>query len=539
MKRNFVLTWAAVAASLVLGVEARGQVTRGQEFPDFTAKDAITGEQFSLSDLRGKVVLVDFWATWCGPCVRELPNVKRAYSKYKTRGFEIVSVSLDTDKQRFQRFVREKRMSWRHVMEGGGWKTRLARKYGVNSIPRMVVIGPDGVCIDANARGRSLDAAIRKGLDAMGDGGTPVAKDKPREPTRGAPRQRESEPRNRVPIELEAARAALAGLERPLEEVGRRIAELQDEIDGLRRQLPMPKDPARAERRADRIAEGLAELRHTMFMLGLLDEASASTLPSHPETAAGRSSSAWSRLNPFLQAAEQALTRMRDVAADLGRQLDDLESEIRGLESAIADGTASGSVSEQIDGLESQANAIALRLRAPMVTQLEVAGRMIAGCCQPFDDAGMLLGALDSRIAEMREAIEVAPRETQALRSMRDAFAEICTDLAGATEILELDVAQRAITLPTNPFAGRRLKDRRVLAEMAVQVEVAEQAAAALHAVVIERRSRFDELNEQVLILQGEIADRLEAGEPVGDLRPRYAELTQEVLALHDRTGGA
>ena len=113
MKHGFVLTWTAVAASLILGVEAWAQVSRGKECPDFTAKDAITGQQFSLSDLRGKVVLIDFWATWCGPCVRELPNVKRAYSKYKARGFEIVSVSLDTDKQRFRRFVREKRMSWR------------------------------------------------------------------------------------------------------------------------------------------------------------------------------------------------------------------------------------------------------------------------------------------------------------------------------------------------------------------------------------------------------------------------------------------
>jgi thiol-disulfide isomerase/thioredoxin len=538
MRRRFVLTWAAVAASLILGVEARAQVSRGKECPDFTAKDAITGQQFSLSDLRGKVVLIDFWATWCGPCVRELPTVKRAYSKYKARGFEIVSISLDTDKQRFQRFVRDKRMSWRHVMEGGGWKTRLARKYGVQSIPRMIVIGPDGVCIDANARGRSLDAAIRKGLDAIDDGGTSVTKDKPRAPKRGAPRPQGSV-KDSAPIELQAAAEALAGLEAPLEEVGRRITGLQGELDGLRRQLPVPKDPAQAERRADRIGTGLSDLRHTMYMLGLLDEASAPNLPPPPEAAELGRSSAWGRLNPFLQAAEQSLVRMRDATADFGKQLVDLESEIRSLERAIAEGTASGSVSEQIDALESQANAIALRLGAPMVTQLEVAGRIITGCCQPFDDVGMILGALDDRIAEVRESVDAAPRETKALRALRDAFGEVCADLTGATEILELDEAQRTITLPTNPFAGRRLTDRRVLAEMAVQVEIAQQAAAALHAVVIERRSRFDELNEQVLILQGEIADRIEAGEPVGGLRPRYAELTREVLALHDRAGGA
>jgi len=533
MKHGFVLTWTAVAASLILGVEARAQVSRGKECPDFSAKDAITGQQFSLSDLRGKVVLIDFWATWCGPCVRELPTVKRAYSKYKARGFEIISISLDTDQQRFQRFVRDKRMSWRHVMEGGGWKTRLARKFGVKSIPRMIVIGPDGVCIDASARGRSLDAAIRKGLDAIADGGASVTKDKPR-----APRPRGSVT-DSVPIELKAARQALVGLEGPLEEVGRRITELQGEIDGLRRQLPVPKDPARAERRVDRIGEGLADLRHTMFMLGLLDDASAPSLPPSREATDAGGSSAWSRLNPFLQAADQSLARMREATADLGKQLADLESEIRTLERTIADGTVSGSVSQQIDALESQANAIGLRLGAPMVTQLEVAGRIIAGCCQPFDEAGMTLGTLDSRIAEMRESVEAAPRETQALRTMRDAFGEICADLAGALEILGLEEAPRAITLPTSPFAGRRLKDRRVLAEMAVQVEVAQQAAAALHAVVIERRSRFDELNEQVLILQGEIADRLEAGESIGGLRPRYGELTREVLVLHDRASGA
>ncbi|MHC5005724.1 MAG: peroxiredoxin family protein [Planctomycetota bacterium] len=534
MKHSFVLTWAAVAASLVLGVEARAQVSRGRECPDFSAKDAVTGEQFSLSDLRGKVVLIDFWATWCGPCVRELPNVKRAYSKYKARGLEIVSISLDTDKQRFQRFVRDKRMSWRHVMEGGGWKTRLASKYGVKSIPRMIVIGPDGVCLDANARGRSLEAAIRKGLDAIEDGGASNTGDTPRKPTRRAPRSGGS-----VPVELEAARKALAGLKAPLEEVGRRITELQGEIDGLRRQLPVPKDPARAARQVDRIGKGLADLRHTMFMLGLLDEASAPSLPPPRETAEAGGSSAWSRLSPFLAAGEQSLARMREVTADMGKDLADLDSEIRTLAKTIADGTASGPVSEQIDALESQANAIGLRLGAPMVTQLEVVGRMIAGCCQPFDDAGMTLGTLDSRIAEMRESVEAAPRETQALRTMRDAFGEICSDLADASEILELDEARHEITLPTSPFAGRRLKDRRVLAEMAVQVEVAQQAAAALHAVVIERRSRFDELNEQVLMLQGEIADRLEAGESVGGLRPRYSELTREALALHDRAGGA
>src|SRR5262245_12476283 len=152
-----------VVGLAVLGLAGAGPI-RGQEVGDFTARDALSGQEFSLHDLRGRVVVIDFWATWCGPCVRELPNVKRAYSRYKAQGLEIVSVSLDSDRKRFESFVRQPGMTWHHVLEGGGWGTRLAQQFGVNSIPRMIVVDPKGVCIADGVRGRSLDQAIEAGL---------------------------------------------------------------------------------------------------------------------------------------------------------------------------------------------------------------------------------------------------------------------------------------------------------------------------------------------------------------------------------------
>jgi prefoldin subunit 5 len=384
----------------------------------------------------------------------------------------------------------------------------------------------------------STRAAIRRGLEKITPGDTSAGGEQ-RAPTRGAPQEGKSNPEHVVPAELQAAMDALAGLRAPLDLVDQWITRLQADIDALQQQLPVPKDPARVDRRAARIGLGLTDLRHTMFMRGLLDEASAPSLPPPPEVVKASRSSAWRRLSPLLLAAEQSLEQMRAAAADVNKKLADLESEIRSLQRAIAEGTAGDSVDETIDALALRASALALGLREPMVTQLEAAQRIIAGCCEPFDDVGMMLGTLDDRIAELREAVDAAPREAQELRALRDAFGTVCADLEDASQCLELDAAGHPITLPENPFAGRRLQDRRVLTEMAVGVEVAEQAAAALHDVVIERRSRLDELNEQVAILQGKIADRLEAGEQVGGLRSRYAELTREVLALHDSAGGA
>ncbi|MCB1207952.1 MAG: redoxin domain-containing protein [Verrucomicrobiales bacterium] len=131
------------------------------------AYTSVQGHKVDLADLKGKVVLVDFWATWCGPCVAELPNVKRTYEAYHDKGFEVVAISLDNEKGKLESFIKENDMPWAQEFSGKGWDSPLVQKFGITSIPATFLIGKDGKVVGADLRGADLATAVEK---ALGEG---------------------------------------------------------------------------------------------------------------------------------------------------------------------------------------------------------------------------------------------------------------------------------------------------------------------------------------------------------------------------------
>ena len=158
------------SSDLVAVIKERADVLRisgkGAVAPDFTLNDP-EGNPVSLSSLRGKYVLIDFWASWCQPCMMELPNVIEQYNTYKEKGFEIFGVSLDRDRDAWLSTIKAKHMDWIQGwdMENMDEPGAVANLYGVSGIPHTVLIDKEGKIIEKNLRGPALKDKLSELLD--------------------------------------------------------------------------------------------------------------------------------------------------------------------------------------------------------------------------------------------------------------------------------------------------------------------------------------------------------------------------------------
>lgn len=146
--KNFIATVDKMKATAI-----------GQPAPEIALPDT-TGQVVKLSSMKGKYVLVDFWAKWCGPCRQENPNVVRVFNKYKDKGFTVFGVSLDRSKEDWLRAIKEDQLTWTHVSDLKYWQSEAARTYNVNGIPFSLLLDPNGVIIAKNLRGPALEKKI-------------------------------------------------------------------------------------------------------------------------------------------------------------------------------------------------------------------------------------------------------------------------------------------------------------------------------------------------------------------------------------------
>ena len=125
-------------------------ITEGYAFPELTFT-ALNGDVINLVDYKGKVVLIDFWATWCGPCIATMPDLIKIYKEYHDKGFEIIGISLDSDQSQLESYIEENGITWQQYFDGLYWKNKIAKRFGINAIPHTAIVNKNGeVCFDSH-----------------------------------------------------------------------------------------------------------------------------------------------------------------------------------------------------------------------------------------------------------------------------------------------------------------------------------------------------------------------------------------------------
>jgi peroxiredoxin len=153
-----------VLLGLAMGVMAQAQVMVGQAAPEIAlpdAKDSIV----TLSSFKGKVVLIDFWASWCYPCRQSIPGVVKLYNKYKSKGFEVLAVSIDSKRSEWKKASKYFKLPYTSLLDPNGWNAKVIDTYGINGIPATFLLNKEGRIVAIDEEGPALEAAIKLWLE--------------------------------------------------------------------------------------------------------------------------------------------------------------------------------------------------------------------------------------------------------------------------------------------------------------------------------------------------------------------------------------
>jgi peroxiredoxin len=543
IQRLIALSAIVLVAGFKLAATAAAQdLEPGDDFPPFSARDALSGEAIELADFRGKVVLIDFWATWCGPCVNELPNIKRVYSQYHDQGFEVVSISLDSDRRRFENFACGQHMRWHHVMQGGGWNTPLAKKYNIRSIPAMYLLDQEGKIISSSARGSRLESLVQRALAA-----TPEALAREYVESRDAREEAEAEPQAPAldPAAVEAALSLIDGADEhieiardSIEVVKGRITTAKALADGLGRELPAPADQRGAQARCADLLAKLSLLRRELFVMGLpVPEGAA--MPADPFAAEPRSSA-----RAFViaeKSVERAGIVIAEFEAAVGAAIADLaraEKAVGAVRAIAKSGYGDGSaLLADAQAAAEQARAAGQRWSEPWRTRLAEADALIVDAATPITDAIGAIDSLDLQIAACRaSAASVDAPDDDALRAVRDEFNSVREGIENGSHLLvTLGVLEAAPAFDLHdPFEGRLLRDRRNLADLDAQLEAAEMAAASLRQAASSVAARLSEYSARLHALRQEVETAGQSPRRMAEARDQFIALCDELIEFGD-----